>query len=140
ATVLYTAAIGGGPFQSWREVKITGRTPRTPSGRVRLRVLGSDGKPTAARVYIGASDKRAYTPDGGFHRVIAATETHYFHTEGDSVIEVPAGATTIEAMKGWEYNPQSTTVEVGTGREQTVTLRLQRLIDLPSRGWYSGDT
>ncbi len=101
---------------SWREVKITGRTPRTPSGRVRLRVVGPNGQPTPARVYVQASDKRAYTPDGGFHRVIAATETHYFHTTGESEIEVPAGRTVIEAMKGWEYRPQSATLDVVAGR------------------------
>jgi TolB protein len=140
ATSLYTVSIGGGPIDSWREVKITARTARTPTGRVRVRVLGPDGKLTPARIYIQASDKRGYAPDGGFHRVIAATETHYFHTTGESEVEVPVGATTIEAMKGWEYRPQSAAVDVLAGRIQTVNLRLERLIDLPARGWYSGDT
>jgi len=139
-TTLHTVSIGGGPVQSWREVKFAVRTPRVPTGKVRLRVLGPGGQPAAARVYVQASDKRSYAPDGGFHRVIAATETHYFHTTGESEIEVPAGATTIEALKGWEHRPQSTTVNVAAGQTQTVTLRLERLIDLPSRGWYSGDT
>ena len=31
-------------------------------------------------------------PSGGFHRVIAATETHYFHTNGTFELDVPAGA------------------------------------------------
>lgn len=140
ATTLHTVGIGGGPLNSWREVKIMARTSRTATGRVRLRVLGPDGKPTAARVYLQGSDKRAYTPDGGFHRVIAATETHYFHTTGESEIEVPAGTTAIEAMKGWEYRPQSVSVDVATGKVQTATIRLERLIDLPARGWFSGDT
>src|SRR5262245_22572053 len=140
ATTLDTVGIGGGPIASWREVKITARTPRAPSGRVRLRVVGPNGQPTSARVYVQASDRRAYTPDGGFHRVIAATETHYFHTTGESEIEVPAGHTTIEAMKGWEYRPQSVTLEVVAGRVQPANIRLERLIDLPARGWYSGDT
>ena len=39
-----------------------------------------------------------YAPDGGFHRVISVTETHYFHSAGRSEIEVPAGRTSIEAM------------------------------------------
>jgi hypothetical protein len=139
-TILHTVSIGGGPVNSWREVKVAGRTPRTPTGRVRLRVNGPDGQPTPARVYLLGSDKRGYTPDGGFHRVIAATETHYFHTTGESEIEVPAGSTVIEALKGWEYRPQSVTLDVQAGRVQTATLRLERLIDLPARGWYAGDT
>jgi len=139
-TTLYTVTTGGGPLSSWREVPMRARKSRTPTGRVRLRVLGSDGKAMPARVYLKASDGRAYSPDGGFHRVIAATETHYFHTTGESEIEVPAGQTVIEAMRGHEYRPRSVTVEVPAGGVQNATIRLERLIDLPARGWYSGDT
>ncbi|HEX7048884.1 MAG TPA: CehA/McbA family metallohydrolase [Longimicrobiales bacterium] len=174
-TTLYTAPIAGGRPGSWREVPIRTRRARVPTGRVRVRVLGPDGQPTAARVTVEASDGRAYTPDGGFHRVIAVTETHYFHTTGEFEVEVPAGATRIEAVKGFEYRPASVTVDVPaaakvgwSGAEAaggarsgpaaaadhgespvagarphgvpTVTLRLERLIDLPARGWYSGDT
>ncbi|MBI4473056.1 MAG: CehA/McbA family metallohydrolase, partial [Acidobacteria bacterium] len=137
---LYTADIGGGPRTSWRAVPILSRKPRLAAGRVRIRVLGTDGRPTPSRVYLRASDGRSYSPEGGFHRVIAATETHYFHTTGESEVEVPAGRTEIEAMKGHEYKPQSTTVNVAAGATETVTLRLQRLLDMPARGWYSGDT
>ena len=116
------------------------RKPAAPTGRVRGRVIGPDAKPTSARIYPLASDKRAYAPDGGFHRVIAATETHYFHTTGSFELDVPAGAFSIEAMKGFEYRPASTTVQVPAGGAVDVTLRLERLIDAPTRGWYSGDT
>src|SRR6185503_5945111 len=36
--------------------------------------------------------------------------------------------------------PRSVTVEVPAGGIQNTTIRLERLIDLPARGWYSGDT
>ena len=32
------------------------------------------------------------------------------------------------------------TVDVPAGGAQTATIRLERLTDLPSRGWYSGDS
>ncbi len=139
-TTLYVALIGGGPISSWSEVAINPRKSAAPTGRVRGRVLGPDGRPTSARVYPLAADKRAYAPDGGFHRVIAATETHYFHTTGSFELEVPAGAFAVEAMKGFEYRPASTTVQVPAGGAVEVTLRLPRLVDAPARGWYSGDT
>jgi TolB protein len=139
-TTLYVAPIGGGPISSWSAVAMTSRKSSTPTGRVRGRVLGPDGKPTSARIYPLASDKRAYAPDGGFHRVIAATETHYFHTTGSFEVEVPSGAFAVEAMKGFEYRPASTTVQVPAGGAVEVTLRLERLIDAPARAWYSGDT
>jgi TolB protein len=36
--------------------------------------------------------------------------------------------------------PRSETIEVAAGSVQNVTLTLERLADLPARGWYSGDT
>ena len=140
ATVLYTADIGGGPFSSWSAVPIRTRKPVIPTGRIHISVLGPDGKPTPARIYLAASDGRGYAPADGFHRVIAATETHYFHTTGTFDVDVPAGHTVIEAVKGYEYRPQSTTVNVSAGITRSATIRLQRLVDLPARGWYSGDT
>jgi TolB protein len=139
-TTLYVAAIGGGPRPSWHEVPIRSRKPRVAEGRVRGRVVGPDGRPVAARIYSLASDGRAYTPGGGFHRVIAATETHYFHTTGAFDLDVPAGKLTLEAMHGFEFTPASATVDVPAGGAIDVELRLRRLIDAPARRWYSGDT
>jgi TolB protein len=139
-TVLYTVDMGGGPPASWQAVPLPGRHAAAPTGRIRIRVNGADGRPVPARIYLMASDGRAYAPDGGFHRVIAATETHYFHTSGESEVEVPAGRVTIEAMRGHEYKPLQKTADVTAGGTTTVTLALERLADLPARGWYSGDT
>jgi TolB protein len=139
-TTLYVAPMGGGPRSSWTEVSIRSRKPRQPTGRVRGRVLGPDGRPTAARIYPRASDGRAYAPDGGFHRVIAATETHYFHTGGTFELDVPAGPLTLEAMRGFELTPAAASVDVPAGGTVEVDLRLRRMVDAPSRGWYSGDT
>ena len=139
-TKLYTAAIGGGPFPSWHEVPITGRQSRVPTGRVRIRVLGPDGKRMPAQIQLVASDGRAYAPDGGFHRVIAATETHYFLTTGEDEVELPAGTASIEAMRAWEYKPRTVHVDVPAGGTRTIDIHLERLVDLPARGWYSGDT
>jgi hypothetical protein len=140
ATVLYTADMGGGPFPSWRAVPIRGRKPVLPTGHVHVTVLGPDGHQAAARIYVGASDGRGYAPAGGFHREIAATGIQYFHTTGTFDVEVPAGHTVIDAIKGYEYIPQSATLDVPAGGTRTATIRLKRLVDLPARGWYSGDT
>jgi TolB protein len=137
---LYTAAIAGGRPTAWREVKITARRPSTPTGRVRFRVVGADGRVLPARMYVDASDGRSYTPDGRFHRAMMVTDRHYFHTSGSDEVELPAGRATIEAVRGWEYQPKSVTIDVRAGATQTATITLERLIDLPARGWYSGDT
>ncbi len=92
-----------------------------------------------SRIYVDASDKRHYTPEGLFHRSMMVFDRHYFHTDGESELDLPSGAATIEALRGWEYKPAAVTVDVKPGATQTVTLRLERLADLRSRGWYSGD-
>ena len=137
---LYVADIAGGRASAWREVSLKVRRPVTPTGRVRIRVVGGDGKPMPARLYIDASDKRHYTPDGMFHRSMMVFDRHYFHSDGESELDLPAGAARIEAMRGWEYRPASAVVNVTAGSTQTETIKLERLVDLPARGWYSGDS
>ncbi len=136
---LYTANIAGGRKSAWTKVTISSRRPATPTGRVRIRVQGPDGRVMPSRIYVDASDKRHYTPEGLFHRSMMVFDRHYFHTDGESELDLPAGAARIEALRGWEYKPAAVTVDVKPGATQTVTLRLERLADLPSRGWYSGD-
>jgi TolB protein len=137
---LYTAAITGGRSSAWRKLPVTKRRSATPTGRVRIRVTGPDGQPVGARIYIDASDGRHYTPDDGFHRSMMVFDRHYFHMTTDTEVEVPAGRTTIEAIRGWQFAPKSAVVDVPAGGTQTANIRLERVADLPSRGWYSGDS
>jgi TolB protein len=139
-TTLYTAPMAGGRRSAWTEVPITARRPVRPEGRVRLRILGPDGTTMPARVYLDASDGRSYSPEGGFHRAMMVFDRHYFHTPGEDVVVVPAGTTRLEALRGFEYRPAAATVDVPAGGEVAVTIRLDRMADMPALGWYSGDT
>ncbi|HET9372013.1 MAG TPA: CehA/McbA family metallohydrolase [Vicinamibacterales bacterium] len=137
---LYTAPIGGGPISSWRRVGISSRRAATPTGRLRGRIVDEKGQTMPGRVQLVASDTRAYAPDDGFARVMAVTETHYFHTSGEFEVEVPAGQTEITVLRGFERNPMRSAVDIRSGQTTTVTLSLNRLVDMPAQGWYSGDT
>jgi Tol biopolymer transport system component len=137
---LYTADIGGGRAGAWKKVPVTARRAVKPTGRVRIRVLGPDGRPMAARIYIDASDGRHYTPDGLFHRSMMVFDRQYFHMSTDAEVELPAGSAKIEAVCGWTFRPKAVTVDVTPGGSQTATIQLERLLDLPARGWYSGDS
>lgn len=139
-TTLFTLDIDGGRPSAWTAVPITTRRPVEPEGRLRLRVLGPDGDPMPARVYLDASDGRSYSPDRGFHRAMMVFDRHYFHTAGEDEIVVPAGTTTIEALRGFEYSPATVTVDVPAGGEATAVVQLERRVDMPGLGWYSGDT
>jgi len=137
---LFVAPGGGGPVSSWRRVDLRSRRAAAPTGRVRGRVLGLAGRPVPARIQLLASDGRAYAPDDGFARVIAVSETHYFHTSGEFEVTVPAGAVRIEALRGFEFTPASLSVDVAAGGVATASLTPARVVDMPALGWYSGDT
>ena len=139
-TTLNTMDVGGGAVTSWTRIATTERVYRNPMGRLAGRIVDADGAPLAARVSVVASDGRAYAPRGSFHKVIAATETHFFRTTGDFVVEVPAGPVTVSVRKGLEYEPAERTVDVDGGGGAIVELELERLVDGPARGWYGGDT
>ncbi|MEZ5317112.1 MAG: CehA/McbA family metallohydrolase [Vicinamibacterales bacterium] len=138
---LFVAPIGGGPESSWRQVRITSRRAAVETGTVRVQVRAADGgDPLPARITVTGADGRSYAPDDGFARVMAVTETHYFHTAGEFTVTVPAGDVRIEAMHGFEYLPATTTLHVNPGLGATAVLRLEHAVDMPSMGWYSGDT
>lgn len=139
-TRLFTMPADGGAEAAWSEITIQTRDPKYAAGELDLRVLAPDGKPTAARVYLTASDGRAYAPTGEFHRVVSAGEQHYFHTDGTEAVTVPAGSIRVEAVKGFEFEPQRIAVEVPSNGRASATLRLDRLVDPTERGWYSGET
>ena len=42
-------------------------------------------------------------------------------------------------MRGLEYAPVHAAVDRDRRREAAAGVRLQRLLDLPARGWWSGD-
>ena len=141
-TRLYTMRPGGGARSSWREVEIRSRRPRSGTGVLRGRVVDENGEPTAARIMLLAADGRAYTEDGGFHRMMWVNKRHYAHTDGTFEIEVPAGPVSVEAMRGFEYLPAAANADVSPDGTTEVALRLERLgglAPLHTLGWYASD-
>ena len=62
-----------------------------------------------------------------------------FLSSGDFFIDLPVGSWRIAASHGTEYVPVVEQLEVKDGGELESTLLLRRWIDLPARGWWSGD-
>ena len=63
-----------------------------------------------------------------------------FYAIGSYDSQVPAGSYELVVTKGPEYRAVKQTVQVRSGATSRVTVALQRSIDQPSRGWFSGDT
>ncbi len=110
-----------------------------PPARIFVRVRDDRGRPTAARVYVRASDGRFYAPTRTLAREIARHKETFFHSADRFQIEVPAGDCTIEAVKGFEYRPATQTLRLTPGQVVHLDLVLRRWIDMPSMGWQSAD-
>ena len=62
-----------------------------------------------------------------------------YQTSGEFSIRLPAGRWNIAVSHGMEYVPVTVSFATRDGETIDRTIRLERWIDLPAEGWYSGD-
>ncbi len=142
-TALGIVDVPGGRVE---RVAIDRRIYLAPVGRLQLVVTDRAGRSTPARVSITGPDGRSYAPDSvwrhaddGYDRSARRFEYGYFHISRVATVTVPTGAITLEVSHGPEYRVIRRTVNVIPNSTSVVRLVLERLADLPSAGWYSGD-
>jgi TolB protein len=122
------------------DVAITGQRWLNPMGRLRVTTLGPDGTPTGSRVHVMASDGKSYAPPEQYARLPQRARVGAFHHPGTFAVELPVGETRFVAVKGFEHVPADRTVTIRAGETTDVTVRLEHLVDMEARGWYSGST
>jgi hypothetical protein len=122
------------------------RRYRVPVGRLRVVVVDRAGRAVAARVSVTRADGRAYAPDDAwrhadeaFDRRERSFEYGYFHTAGTADLTLPAGGVHVEVWHGPEYGVARADATVAPGGAVTRRVVVERLADLPARGWWSGD-
>ncbi|MEZ6134214.1 MAG: CehA/McbA family metallohydrolase [Pirellulaceae bacterium] len=69
----------------------------------------------------------------------ASVERHTTLSADGFQLDLPPGRYRLEAYHGKQYLPTSTEITVAEERV-TTTLKLMRFADMPTAGWYSGDT
>lgn len=139
-------------IQEWpggkqQQVIARDRHYKNPMATLSVIVTGPEGKPVPSRVSVTGPDTRAYAPndawihaDDNFDRAVHPFEVHYFHSSGESILAVPEGKVTVEAMRGFEYVPvrQVLDIKAGGQREIRLSLRPQMLPEAFGK-WISGD-
>jgi TolB protein len=110
-----------------------------PLAKLRVSLLDEEGRPSSARVYVTAADGLGYAPPGSISRIAALPAEQYFHAQRSFELELPAGETLIEAIRGPEYQLTSRSVDLKPSRITEVRLRLKRWVDMASQEWYSSD-
>lgn len=129
----------------------------TQKGSLRLKIVNEQGQPDSARVGIYDKAGRAPLADQSALTVYRYVEKvkqlpvmnsnalwsgpgrYVFYVDKDYEAELAPGTYTLVASKGPEYkiHKQELTISAATSTE--IKLELQRWIDMPSMGWYSGD-
>jgi hypothetical protein len=142
-TSLRVVTIPGGAVTT-----ITAATRRylVPRGTLRLAATDAAGVPLPVRYSVTGADGRGWAPDGAwrhaddaFERSRRRFEATYFHAAGPVTLSLPSGSYTVEAFRGLEYMPVTRQVTVVAETARTERLVMSRLLDLPARGWWSGD-
>ena len=135
---LYIAPIGGGPVIVVAR-GLRGQATRRRADRARPRTRRRRQRRADARAHRGASERRSRVRAGRRIRTRDRGERDALlpHDERSSMSRCPPGQLAIEALRGFEYRPATSTVDVKPGATATVTLTLRRLVDAPAMGWYS---
>ena len=73
------------------------------------------------------------------HSIPYWDEPVMYQTSGDFSIELPVGDWRIAVDRGLEYIPVVREFKVGHEKSLALELELKRWINLPAKGWWSGD-
>ncbi len=108
-------------------------------GVLRLKTT-ENGDPVHARVTVFGADGLAYAPSAGTLSKITWTAGQpFFYSKGEHELRLPAGSAKIAAVRGFEYTPVETSVEIRPGNSSAIEVPLERFSNLAEEGWYGGD-
>ncbi len=142
-TSLATVSVPGGAIET---IRAATRRYLHPTGRLRLTLVDPADGPVSARVSVTGGDGRGWAPDSawrhaddGFDRRDRRFEFTYFHAAGSAGLTLPPGDYTVVVSKGLEFARVVRKLTVSAGHTAVARIQLIRLLDLPARGWWSGD-
>ncbi|MEZ5403391.1 MAG: CehA/McbA family metallohydrolase [Bryobacteraceae bacterium] len=137
---LFTVPLAGGEA---RHVRITGLRFRAAYARVRIRVTDETGQPARARLFVRASDDRAYAPPGApvFYYSLEPGRGRegFFLSSGDDELILPAGRLQLTALKGIEYRIEDRSVDLAPGQTTELSIAMARWTNWNQKGWYTGE-
>ena len=147
----------------WGDVERDGRAEAdrvslelTEGGRNWVHVSVVDdatGRPVPCRVHFRSAEGIAYQPHGHHNHVtqnlgswhydvggdVRLGQRSYAYIDGTCQGWLPRGDVVVDVARGFEYEPLRQTVRIEPG-QRDLTLRIGRVADMASEGWWSGDS
>ncbi|MFB3905185.1 MAG: CehA/McbA family metallohydrolase [Acidobacteriota bacterium] len=111
-----------------------------PRGLLKVKLIGSDGEPAAARMYLFGSDQLAYMPIGAAQRIMPRTGEFFFYAKGAFELFLPEGEANVEAVGGLEFVAVRKSVSIQAGKTTNLELKLDHHFPLYKQQWYSCDS
>jgi hypothetical protein len=125
-------------FGAQKTIRIAARRWKRPMGVLSVRTVdGRTGAVVPSRIHLTAADGKLYAPPDAF-ALSSRVGNQVFHTAGAFKTQMPVGTVRITAVKGFEFAPRTAEMQLAAGEVKEVTLALERIADLPARGWYNG--
>ena len=111
------------------------------------------GRPVPCRVHFRSPAGIPYQPHGHHNHVaqnlgswhydvggdVRLGQRSYAYIDGTCQGWLPRGDVVVDVARGFEYEPLRQTVRIEPGQRE-LTLRIGRVADLASEGWWSGDS
>lgn len=130
---------------------LTVESLRTPSRRIDVEIVDAmSGDPLAARVRFVAADGRYLPPLGHRDEVnpglnedtgadLTLREATYAYVPGAFPIELPDGAVSVEAIRGFGYRPLRQRIDAAAHERAPLRLALEPVDDGRRGGWIAVD-
>ena len=108
-----------------------------PAVAVKLSIRDHDGSPTVARLQFVDAQGHVFPPQAKRLAPDLFFQKQIYRGDGETVL-LPPGTLTMSYGRGPEYRWLQRAVTISPG-QGTLDVRLERWIDPPSKGFYSGD-
>ena len=102
-------------------------------GNLQIRIDDSKAQPLPCRIHLSGPDGKAIVPPR-----LPFWKDH-FCCDGRVALRLAPGRHRYEIERGPEHQRIAGEVEIKTGQEHTLHVRLDRIADLKRQGWYGGD-
>lgn len=137
---IFTMPVAGGEK---RHVKIESLEFKQPAGRLRIRTLDEQGRPSPVRLFVKAADGKAYSPQGApifyYGLELNGPRDGFFLTSGEDELPMPAGTVRLTALKGIEYRIAEQTITIEAGKTAAITIQMERWTNWTEKGWWTGE-